>query len=676
MALVFGAREARPEPLTLSELNGANGLFAAIPNASTGIGAPRFAAGLGDINGDGYADALIGSSLDIAGSYVLYGRENFSGAVSYHTPGDDIIEVTATTPATTAVYAGAGDDRLFIGRSSFGSMTFGGSGNDTLIFTAERGQHVSEGGPGNDRYAVYGRHPSGLYEVRLRDDSGSNTLYLNVGAGGSILLRKGSVALDLGPEFPTIHLDDVDYNDVLGGPRTIDTVEFADGTSWSYATLIAHGFEIDGTALNDDLTGTSVVDRVNGQGGDDRLAGGRGDDQLRGGTGDDRYVIEVDGGADLIADEQGVDVLAWGPGIDPTQLQYASDGAALLISAPDQTVRIADWYHGLSARIERFQFGDSPTVDALKLVNHAPVAALALTPATARAGTPFTFTVPSGLFTDPDPFEELQVAVRDPLPAWLTFDAARGTLQGTPDVADAGTLNLNFLATDLVGATASAALVINVTVPLSNRPTAGADHLLGTAGHDRIAALAGDDFVRGEAGNDLLYGEAGRDTLEGGAGNDLLYGGNDADVLNGGPGNDLLVGGLGNDIYRFERGSGRDRVFEILSRDYEVVEFGAGLSARDLTFKRGFGGIEIGILGTQDTLSVGIEFPGFSPVIDEYRFADGTRLLAQDVSQLAQAMAGFAPIPSASNLFRNGDLALTSLNPLATIAAPLFHANA
>ena len=675
VALVFGTREIRHSPLALSDFNGINGLLAAIPGVTAGVGAPKFAVALGDVNGDGFADALIGSPIEPVGSYIIYGRENFGTAATYHTPGDDIIHVPDTE--TGPVFAGAGHDRLFIGRSSIGSTTFLGSGNDVISFKAERGRHRTAGGPGNDRYEVAGREPSGLYELHIEDERGHNTLYLNASAGGSIWIRKGSVALDFGAEFPVIHLENVDYDNVLGGPRTIDTIEFQDGTRWSYETLIARGFDIDGTAFNDDLTGTNVRDRINGGNGDDRLAGGQGDDSLRGGAGNDLYAIDFGSGVDLVQDDSGSDVIHWGAGIAVEDLHYASDGEALIITMPEQSVRIEGWYRGLSSRIEQFRFADGQTLDALTLINSAPVAALALTPATAREGSPFSFTLPAALFTDPDPFEQLHVTMRDTLPTWLTFDAASGTLRGTPGASDVGAITLNFLAHDLVGATAQAALSLNVSALPINRPTPGSDWLVGTAGPDRIAALAGDDTVRGEAGNDLLYGDGGHDTLDGGPGNDKLFGGVGNDRLSGGTGDDLLVGGPGNDVYRFERGTGRDRILEFSRRDYDVVEFGAGLAARDLTFKRVFGGFQVGIRGTQDTLNIGFEFASFGPAIDEYRFVDGTRLLAQEVNQLAQAMAGFSPTTFASGSIRRSDVAsMWPVQPLTIASTPLFAGNA
>jgi len=81
----------------------------------------------------------------------------------------------------------------------------------------------------------------------------------------------------------------------------------------------------------------------------------------------------------------------------------------------------------------------------------------------------------------------------------------------------------------------------------------GSDFVFGQGGDDLVNAGAGNDFVFGGGGNDTLNGQAGRDTLFGDAGNDTLA---------GGQGNDLLYGGAGNDTFVFNRGDGRDIVFD------------------------------------------------------------------------------------------------------------------
>ncbi len=62
-----------------------------------------------------------------------------------------------------------------------------------------------------------------------------------------------------------------------------------------------------------------------------------------------------------------------------------------------------------------------------------------------------------------------------------------------------------------------------------------------------------DDYLAGAGTQDEIYGNAGNDQL-------FTYAGND--TLVGGRGDDLLSGGEGADTYVFERGHGRDKVFD------------------------------------------------------------------------------------------------------------------
>jgi Ca2+-binding RTX toxin-like protein len=89
------------------------------------------------------------------------------------------------------------------------------------------------------------------------------------------------------------------------------------------------------------------------------------------------------------------------------------------------------------------------------------------------------------------------------------------------------------------------------------------DRLNGGAGKDRLSGAAGSDRLAGGPGNDRLNGGGGRDRLNAGAGNDQL---------NGGPGPDHLTGGAGRDVLRGKRG-GKDRlVCGAGKRDLAVVD--------------------------------------------------------------------------------------------------------
>ena len=84
----------------------------------------------------------------------------------------------------------------------------------------------------------------------------------------------------------------------------------------------------------------------------------------------------------------------------------------------------------------------------------------------------------------------------------------------------------------------------------------GGDDIFGEGGDDRIFGEGGNDNIRGGSGDDFIDGGSGRDILNGDRGNDHVVGGADADILiaNGG---DVLDGGRGVDTVTYARsGSG------------------------------------------------------------------------------------------------------------------------
>ena len=110
------------------------------------------------------------------------------------------------------------------------------------------------------------------------------------------------------------------------------------------------------------------------------------------------------------------------------------------------------------------------------------------------------------------------------------------------------------------------------------------DTIYADLGNDTVYAGTGNDVLFGGRGRDILYGEGGNDVLVGDRGKDQLYGGYGDDVLDGGRGTDILDGGAGFNTYVFEHNSGDDRILR--GSGSGVLKFGAGIAARDLSFKR------------------------------------------------------------------------------------------
>ncbi len=89
------------------------------------------------------------------------------------------------------------------------------------------------------------------------------------------------------------------------------------------------------------------------------------------------------------------------------------------------------------------------------------------------------------------------------------------------------------------------------------------DLLYGASGEEALSGQGGNDFLKGLDGDDLLNGDDGDDSLEGGLGDDTIY------------------GGYGNDYYIFNRGDGKDLIFDIAGNQ-DTLMFGVGITADDI----------------------------------------------------------------------------------------------
>ena len=154
--VVFGkASWAGTPSLDLATLDGTNGFRLIGIDAGDGSGSSVSSAG--DVNGDGFADLIVGApGAESAGgannegeSYVVFGG-NFTGAVTH--------------------LGGAGDDTL---TGTAAAETFvGGTGNDTMI--GKGGADAFQGGAGDDTMRV-----STLDFLLADGGSGSDTLELD-----------------------------------------------------------------------------------------------------------------------------------------------------------------------------------------------------------------------------------------------------------------------------------------------------------------------------------------------------------------------------------------------------------------------------------------------------------------------------------------------------------------
>ncbi|MDD5385111.1 MAG: hypothetical protein PHG89_09570 [Gallionella sp.] len=254
------------------------------------------------IAADGAADVIYaGSGDDHAwgglGNDVIFGEGG-----NDRLDGGDGNDIILGGTGTDTLWGGAGSDYLDGGAGvdelqggAGADILVGGTGDDT-IFTEGNDTIVYNLGDGEDRIT--------------RLDSGS-TLTYRFGAGidpSTFKLREGSLMLDFG-NGDKLHIMDFNQQDVfnsLGESR----FEFADGTVLNGNQLLARGFDLDGTAGDDQIIGTNTTDRIHGLDGNDTLIGLGGNDSLYGGAGDD----QLHGDADTVSvplAEQGNDRMRW-----------------------------------------------------------------------------------------------------------------------------------------------------------------------------------------------------------------------------------------------------------------------------------------------------------------------------------------------------------------------------
>jgi Ca2+-binding RTX toxin-like protein len=213
---------------------------------------------------------------------------------------------------------------------------------------------------------------------------------------------------------------------------------------------------------------------------------------------------------------------------------------------------------------------------------------------------------------------------------------------------------------------------------------AGDDRLDGNGDNDTLSGGAGNDILLGGDGNDVLDGGTGADVMQGGQGADQYFvddagdvvdesgsnylvndtvvssvsytipwnveimqltgtattatgddrdnrmAGNDAaNVMIGGKGHDTLTGGKGADLYLYNAGDGNDSILETanVAGELDAIQFGAGISASDVSLRMGDYGPELTVLGSV----IDWNMNGSGSLIEQLRFADGTVL---DVSDL------------------------------------------
>ncbi|MDO8327913.1 MAG: calcium-binding protein [Cypionkella sp.] len=221
---------------------------------------------------------------------------------------------------------------------------FGLDGDD--VFFAGRGADTLSGGNGADRYEIMAGDGFDTV-VDLGQGAGDRVVFNSYLAENAAIYRQSlqndNIVFDFGAP-PGLTVDAVVLANTLtaGAAGAIEWFQFADGTVWDHATMLAHLDQprvqatwqasaasdvmmgglaadmLDGLAGNDVISGLEGADILRGGEGHDTLRGGEGGDTLNGGAGNDSL-----SGGDSFADLR--DVIYGGDGDDRIEGGYGND---------------------------------------------------------------------------------------------------------------------------------------------------------------------------------------------------------------------------------------------------------------------------------------------------------------------------------------------------------------
>ena len=455
--------------------------------AGTTTAAAR-SASAGDVNGDGFADLIVGAPNGSAKSYVVFGGAFGATVTTTGTAAAEMLIGGSGNDTLTGgggadvFHGGAGDDRLDIGDTTF-LLADGGGGTDTLALdgagvtldltdrlVAARVQGIERidlAGSGNNTLAI---DALGVLGGIGAVTGGTHVLVVEGDAGDTVLLSEGGWAKtgsfsDAGGMFDRYVLGDA-VLDVEQGVSVPGATIF--GTNGDDTISLSQ--TVDGQPL-----ATNRRDVIYGKAGNDVLDGAGGDDVLNGGA--------------------GADALNGGTGIDRASYSGAPAGLTvdLAVAANNTGIAAGDTFNSIETL-----YG-SKFADTLR-------------------GDGGANTIWGAAGND-----------------MLEGGDGNDTLYGG---AGADALNGGTGTDRAAYSDAPAGLTVDLAVAANNTGIAAGDTF------NSIENLYGSKFadtLRGDGGANTIWGAAGDDMLEGGDGNDTLYGGAGADALNGGTGTDRVA---------------------------------------------------------------------------------------------------------------------------------------
>ncbi|QLE44980.1 hypothetical protein FD723_30670 [Nostoc sp. C052] len=313
--VVFGSKGSFSAQLNLSTLNGTNGFV--INGINPGDDSGQSVSSAGDINGDGFADLIIGAPVadpngnNSGQSYVLFGGKNIGSSTPTLT-GTAGADILVGTTSNNIIDGKAGNDTLtgnggkdkFIIRRGDGNDTitdFGGVGKgsnpsatvianvDTLQFTGSEltARNLQLTPQGNNLEVTFDNVAS--TKVTLQNFKLENLDNLSATSSRPAI---GNILFD-GQTSITDSFDVIDANSTQTSIFTKNTVTFLNDLNNNITGFDNSNDVINGQGGNDIINGLSGNDILRGGAGNDTLVGGAGNDTLVGGAGADRFLYNT-----------------------------------------------------------------------------------------------------------------------------------------------------------------------------------------------------------------------------------------------------------------------------------------------------------------------------------------------------------------------------------------------
>nr|WP_312872500.1 calcium-binding protein [Rhizobium viscosum] len=497
----------------------------------------------------------------------------------------------------------------------------GGLGNDTLIGDRGSDTYLYSGGDGNDVIDEES-WPNDLDTLQFTDLNAADISAAHVGTDLKItILATGDVITVRNQWYTT------------WGNFGLEKIQFADGTSWDRATIMAlEAQPIVGTPANDVIEGTSEADII---------TGGLGDDTIKGRVGSDVYIYASGDGNDLLDDEGsdigGVDSLRLS-NLNASDISATRDGLALVIKilSTNETITIDSQYSSQYDYygFEKIEFADGSSWnrDALMELGRIPNI-VGTTASDTLTGIWFNETISGGLGDD-----VLKGGYGSDTYVYNSGDGNDRIEDSSYSSSDNDILRLSDINAGGVSL-ARSGLDLKITIIATGAIITIDDQFDpdGYYGLEKVEFADGSYLSRA----DLMAINESSQTLVGTGAVDFLTGASANDTLAGKGGDDWLDGAAGSDLYIYATGDGNDNITDREDdrlSDVDVLRL-SDLNASDVALVRSGPDLKVKILSTGNEITVWQQFSSQSDFagIERIEFADGS---SWDRSVIMAAQSG------------------------------------